>query len=85
MNTFLLLDGVSGGELIFVFIFILLFFGSKSIPKIARNLGRGLRYVKDATQEIQNDIKNSANDYNDDITSNDRKTSDVKNKDIGEK
>ena len=84
MNTFLLLDGVSGGELIFVFIFVLLFFGSKSIPRIARNLGRGLRYVKDATQEIQNDIKNSANDFNEDIASNDRKTSANKIKDQGE-
>lgn len=75
MNTFLLLDGVSGGELIFVFIFILLFFGSKSIPRIARNLGRGFRYVKDATQEIQNDIRNSANDFNEDLESEDQQTS----------
>tara|TARA_B100000674_G_C37864120_1_gene926258 strand:- start:1129 stop:1386 length:258 start_codon:yes stop_codon:yes gene_type:complete len=84
MNTFLLLDGVSGGELIFVFIFILLFFGSKSIPRIARNLGRGLRYVKDATQEIQNDIKNSANDINDDLQANHHGNSASKNKDAGE-
>jgi len=75
MNTFLLLDGVSGGELIFVFIFILLFFGSKSIPRIARNLGRGFRYVKDATQEIQNDIRNSANDFNEDLESEDQQNS----------
>ena len=62
MECFRLLDGISGGELIFVFIFILLFFGSKSIPKISRNLGRGFRYIKDATQDIQNDIRNSATD-----------------------
>ncbi len=80
MNTFLLLDGVSGGELIFVFIFILLFFGSKSIPRIARNLGRGFRYVKDATQEIQNDIRNSANDFNEDLESEDHESSDSNKK-----
>ena len=80
MNTFLLLDGVSGGELIFVFIFILLFFGSKSIPRIARNLGRGFRYVKDATQEIQNDIRNSANDFNEDLESEDQQSSDSNKK-----
>lgn len=62
MNVFLLLDGISSGELIFVFIVVLLFFGSKSIPKIARTLGRGMRQIKDATQEIQNDIKKSAFD-----------------------
>ena len=62
MVNFLLLDGISGGELIFVFIIILLFFGSKSVPKIARTLGKGIRQIKDATQEIQNDIKKSAFD-----------------------
>ncbi len=84
MNSFLLLDGVSGGELIFVFIFILLFFGSKSIPRIARNLGRGVRYVKDATQEIQNDIRNSANDVNQDVDFKDQELRNNKNKDIEE-
>ena len=67
MKTFLLLDGISAGELIFVFIVVLLFFGSKSIPKIARTLGRGMRQIKDASQEIQNDIKKSAFENADEI------------------
>ena len=67
MNVFLLLDGISSGELIFVFIVVLLFFGSKSIPKIARTLGTGMRQIKDATQEIQNDIKKSAFDNTEEI------------------
>ena len=37
----------------------MLFFGSKSIPKIARTMGRGIRQIKDASQQIQDDIKNS--------------------------
>ena len=57
---FLLLDGISGGELVFVFLIILLFFGSKSIPKFARTVGKGIRQIKDASQEIQRDIKKSA-------------------------
>ena len=67
MIPFLLLDGISAGELIFVFIVVLLFFGSKSIPKIARTLGRGIRQIKDASQEIQDDIKKSAFDSADEI------------------
>jgi sec-independent protein translocase protein TatA len=67
MNLFLLLDGISGGELVFVFLVVLLFFGSKSIPKFARTIGRGMRQVKDATQEIQNDIKKSAFDNSEEI------------------
>jgi len=84
MKTFLLLDGVSGGELIFVFIFILLFFGSKSIPRISRNLGRGFRYVKDATQEIQNDIRNSANDISEENNNSNQDLSGEKEKNIKE-
>ena len=65
--TFLLLDGISGGELVFVFLIILIFFGSKSIPKFARTMGRGVRKIKDATQEIQRDIKKSSQNPLDDI------------------
>ena len=57
---FLLLEGISAGELIFVFFVVLLFFGSKSIPKMARTLGRAMRQLRDASQQIQDDIKSSA-------------------------
>ena len=57
---FLLLEGISAGELIFVFLVVLLFFGSKSIPKMARTLGRAMRQLRDASQQIQDDIKSSA-------------------------
>jgi sec-independent protein translocase protein TatA len=46
---------------------VLLFFGSKSIPKIARSLGRGMRQLRDASQQIQDDIKGAAFD-DDEIT-----------------
>jgi len=39
-------------------------FGADSIPSLARNLGKGIRQVKDATQDIQRDIANSAKDAN---------------------
>ena len=45
----------------FCFLFCF-FFGSKSIPDVARNLGRGIRQFKDATNDIQRDITNSVND-----------------------
>jgi sec-independent protein translocase protein TatA len=58
----LLLEGISAGELIFVFLIVLLFFGSKSIPKISQTLGRGIRQIRDASQQIQDDIKSAAFD-----------------------
>jgi sec-independent protein translocase protein TatA len=57
---FFFLEGISAGELMFVFFIILLFFGSKSIPKMARTFGRGMRQIREASQQIQDDIKQAA-------------------------
>ena len=65
--VFLILEGISAGELVFVFLIVLLFFGSKSIPKMARTLGRGMRQLRDASQQIQDDIKTAA--FDDEINS----------------
>jgi TatA/E family protein of Tat protein translocase len=59
------LIGISGGEIIVVFLFILIFFGADKIPGFARTLGRTIRQVKDATGEIKRDIQNSAKDVKD--------------------
>lgn len=46
-----------GGPEIFVVIFaILLLFGAKKIPELARGLGKGIREFKDATKEIKDEI-----------------------------
>ena len=57
----LLFLNMGEGEMLVIVLVILLFFGSKSIPGIAKSLGKGLRDLKDATQEIQREIENSAN------------------------
>jgi len=46
-------------ELIIILAIILLLFGSKKLPELARGLGRGIREFKDATNEITNEIKNA--------------------------
>ena len=43
-------------QLLVIFLFILIFFGAKRIPEIARGLGKGLREFKDATREIGNEL-----------------------------
>jgi len=72
-SQFLLLEGISAGELIFVFLVVLLFFGSKSIPNMARFLGRGMRQLRDASQQIQEDIKTAAFDDETEIFSQNKK------------
>ena len=39
-----------------IILVVLLLFGAKRIPELAKGLGRGIREFKDATREIKNDI-----------------------------
>ena len=43
------------GELIVIFLVVLLLFGANQIPKVARGLGQGLREFKRAAKELQED------------------------------
>jgi sec-independent protein translocase protein TatA len=52
---------MGGSEVFLIVLVILMFFGSKNIPSLARGLGKGLREFKDATQGIQREIENSTN------------------------
>jgi|TARA_B110000263_G_scaffold248960_1_gene265172 sec-independent protein translocase protein TatA len=51
---------ISGQEIIIVLLFIIIFFGSSKIPSLARTLGRTMREVKDASNEIKKEIRDSA-------------------------
>jgi sec-independent protein translocase protein TatA len=49
-----------GGPEIFIIVFaILLLFGAKKIPELARGMGKGIREFKDATKEIKDEIEES--------------------------
>jgi len=43
-------------ELILIFLAILLIFGAKRIPEIARGLGKGIKEFKSATNEISREL-----------------------------
>ena len=51
---------ISGAEIVFIFFIILMIFGADRIPEIAKGMAKGIRKVKDATQEIKSEIKKSA-------------------------
>jgi len=44
------------GEMLIIGLFILIFFGAKKIPEIARGLGKGIREFKDATKDVKREI-----------------------------
>ncbi|MEN8121258.1 MAG: twin-arginine translocase TatA/TatE family subunit [Bacteroidota bacterium] len=47
---------ISGAEIFIILIFILLLFGSKKIPEVAKGLGKGMKEFKKATDEIKKEI-----------------------------
>ena len=63
----LFLNDVAGSEILVIFLVILLFFGSKSIPGIAKSLGKALFEFRNATNEIKQEIKNSGGDIKGDL------------------
>jgi len=62
MNT--LLAGFFGGwEIVLILAVVLILFGAKKLPELAKGLGQGIKEFKKATTEVSNEI-NSAMDDN---------------------
>ena len=57
MNTFFLF--ISGPEVIVIMLIVVMVFGTDKIPEIARGLGKVMRQVKDATNDLKREIKDS--------------------------
>lgn len=58
------------GEIFAIFVVVLLLFGADKIPEFARSLGKGIRYVKDATDSVKKDIASSVDEVKTDIDAN---------------
>lgn len=65
--TFLFLNSIAGSEVIIILLFILVFFGAKSIPGLSRSLGRGIRQIKDASEEMKSEIRKTTGDMRADM------------------
>ncbi|GAB4182543.1 MAG: twin-arginine translocase TatA/TatE family subunit [Calditrichia bacterium] len=48
--------GMSPTELLIVFLIILLLFGAKRLPELAKSMGKAVREFKDATTNIQKEF-----------------------------
>lgn len=53
---------IGGSEVIFIVFVVVLIFGADKVPEIARGLARGLRMIKDATNDIKTEITKSADE-----------------------
>ena len=74
---------ISGAEIFFILFIVVMVFGADKIPGIARGLGKGMRQLKDATDDIKRAIQKSA-DVDTDFTKNIRKEIDDVKKNVEE-
>jgi sec-independent protein translocase protein TatA len=55
---------IGGAEVIFILFIVVMVFGADKIPEIARGLGKGMRQLKDATNDIKHEVTKSAKENN---------------------
>jgi sec-independent protein translocase protein TatA len=62
MNTTLGFLNLGGQEMIIIFVVILLLFGAKKIPELARGLGKSMGEFKKAREEFEREITRAEDD-----------------------
>ncbi|HLG36041.1 MAG TPA: twin-arginine translocase TatA/TatE family subunit [Bacteroidia bacterium] len=67
MQSHLLFLNLGGGEIFVIILVVLLFFGSKGVPQVARGLGKGMREFRDAMNGIEREIQQEANQVKDEV------------------
>ena len=51
--------GLGGGEIVLILFIILLLFGAKKLPELAKGLGKGINEFKKASKDIKEEVKNA--------------------------
>ena len=58
---------IGGPEILFIILVVLLLFGSKKMPDMARMMGKGMREFRKATEEIKREIDEGSREVKDDF------------------
>lgn len=58
---------ISGQEIFIIFVFVLLLFGAKKIPEVARSLGKGMKEFRKATDDIKRELNDNSKEFTKDI------------------
>lgn len=67
LSTIFLFLNMGTPELMLIMVAILLLFGGKKLPELARGLGKGIREFKDASDGVKREIHRNINAVHDDI------------------
>ena len=51
--------GLGAGEILIILFVILLLFGAKKLPELAKGLGKGIKEFKNASSNIKDEVENS--------------------------
>ena len=54
-------------EIMLIMVVVLLLFGGKKLPELARGLGKGIREFKDASDGVKREIHRNINSVHDDV------------------
>ncbi len=66
LTQFLFLGPIGAWEVFLLLTVILIFFGAKKIPELARGLGKGIREFKDASSEVTKSLEEGMKDKKED-------------------
>jgi len=66
--TFAFLPSLGGQEMIIILLIVLLLFGAKKLPELARGMGKSLGEFKKAKDEFEEEITRAADEVNVDKT-----------------
>jgi len=56
------LFNLGGGEIILILALVLILFGAKKLPELAKGLGTGIKEFKKATREVTDEVSNAMDD-----------------------
>jgi sec-independent protein translocase protein TatA len=59
MNVMFALFNLGGGEIILILALVLILFGAKKLPELAKGLGTGIKEFKKATRDVTEEISSS--------------------------
>lgn len=64
MNLLAIFLFIGTTEVIFILFIVVMVFGADKIPEVAKGLGKGMRTLRDASNDIKSEITKSSQNYN---------------------
>jgi sec-independent protein translocase protein TatA len=62
MNIMFGIFNLGGGEIILILALVLILFGAKKLPELAKGLGTGIKEFKKATRDVSDEFSHAADD-----------------------